>query len=104
MIIPIATINDIIKNSNDIEKFTSQMESLNGQPKVRKTMKKAANETLESALYLWYIQKRSENIPLSSPIIAEKAKFFNSKLHGDPISKQVLVGWIILKISMEFVN
>lgn len=58
------------------------MESFDGRPKKRKTLKGAANEELDTAVYLWFIQKRSEGIPLSGPIVAEKALQFNTKLNG----------------------
>lgn len=69
------------------------METHDGRPKKRKTMKKATNEALDTALYLWFVQKRSEGIPLSGPIIAEKALFFNQKLNGDPNFK-ASSGWL----------
>lgn len=56
-------------------------------------MKKATNEVLDTALYLWFVQKRSEGIPMSGPIIAEKALFFNAKLNGDPELK-ASSGWL----------
>lgn len=91
--VPRTTINDLKKNADNILKFASQMESMDGRPKQRKTMKKPKNETLESALYLWFTQKRSEGIPLSGPIIAEKAKQFNEKLNGHENFK-ASVGWL----------
>lgn len=59
------------------------MESYDGRPKQRKTMKRVANGALDVALYLWFTQKRREGIPLSGPIVAKKALFFNEKLNGD---------------------
>lgn len=56
-------------------------------------MKKAANEALDTALYLWFIQKRSEGIPLSGPIIAAKAIQFNMQLNGDANFK-ASTGWL----------
>lgn len=91
--VPRTTINDIKKQSDDIVKFASQMESQDGRPRQRKVMKKATNVALDTALYLWFIQKRSEGIPLSGPIIAEKALFFNQKLNGDPAFK-ASSGWL----------
>lgn len=91
--VPRTTINDIKKQSDEIEKFASRLESQDGRPKQRKTMKKAANEALDEVLYLWFIQKRSEGIPLSGPIIAEKALFFNTKLNGDANFK-ASIGWL----------
>lgn len=78
---------------DEIEKYASQMEKLDVHSKKRKTMKKATNEALDCALYLWFIQKRSEGIPLSGPIVAEKALQFNTKLNGDA-SFKASTGWL----------
>lgn len=91
--VPRTTINDLKKNGNEIEKYASQMESMDGRMKQRKTMKGAANEALDKALYLWFAQKRSEGIPLSGPIVAVKALQFNTKLNGDPNFK-ASDGWL----------
>lgn len=91
--VPRTTINDIKKNADEIVKYTSQMESYDGRVKKRKTMKKPANEALDNALYLWFIQKRSEGIPLSGPIVAEKALQFNTKLNGD-VTFKASNGWL----------
>lgn len=77
---------------NRIVEFASQMESSDGRPKKHKTMKKATNEALDEAVYLWFLQKRSEGIPLSGPIICEKAIQFNKKLGGDD-SFKASAGW-----------
>lgn len=91
--VPRTTINDIKKNANEIQTFASQMESYDGRPKKRKTMKKATNESLDTSVYLWFVQKRSEGIPLSGPIVAEKAILFNKKLNGDE-SFKASSGWL----------
>lgn len=91
--VPRTTINDLKKNADEIERFASQMESMDGRSKKRKTMKKAANEALDTALYLWFVQKRSEGVPLSGPIVAEKALQFNAKLNGDA-SFKASIGWV----------
>lgn len=92
--VPRTTINDFKKNMDEIEKFASQMERLDSHSKKkRKTMKKATNDTLDYALYLWFTQKRSEGIPLSGPIIAEKALHFNAQLNGDA-SFRASSGWL----------
>lgn len=69
------------------------MESMEGRVKKRKTMKKPANEALDTALYLWFKQKRAKGIPLSGLIIAEKALLFNSKLNGEE-SFKASSGWL----------
>lgn len=43
--------------------------------------------------YLWFLQKRSEGIPLSGPIVREKAIQFNGKLKGDS-SFKASAGWL----------
>lgn len=91
--VPRTTINDIKKNASEIEQYASQMEATDGRAKKRKTMRKAANEALDTALYLWFAQKRSEGIPISGPIICEKALLFNQKLNGD-VSFKASSGWL----------
>lgn len=91
--VPRQTISDLKKKADEIETFTSQMESVDSRARNRKTMKKAENDALDKALYLWFVQKRSEGIPLSGPIIAEKALFFNEKLDGSSGFK-ASSGWL----------
>lgn len=79
---PRQTIRDLKKNADEIEKFASQMESLDIGKKKRKTMKKSHHEVLDTA-YVWFVQKRSQEIPLSGPLICDKALFCNSKLNGE---------------------
>lgn len=67
------------------------------------SMKGAANEALDTALYLWFVQKRSEGVPLSGTVVAEKAMFFNAEINGEA-SKQVADGWIISRIGTAYVN
>lgn len=44
-------------------------------------------------MYLWFAQKRSEGIPLSGPLLREKALLFNQKLGEDPGFK-ASTGWL----------
>lgn len=80
-------------NASEIEQFASRMESQDGRIKKRKTMEKASNEVPDTSLYLWFIQKHSEGIPLSGPLLTEKALFFNTKLNGDSEFK-ASNGWL----------
>ena len=41
----------------------------------------AKDEELDRALYLWFVQQRSIGMPISGPILCEKAKQFNEQLH-----------------------
>lgn len=91
--VPRTTINDLKKNADEIEKFASEMESLE-IGKRRKTMKTATNEKLDEAVYLWFMQKRCEGIPLSGPIICEKAIQFNLLLGGSDENFKASGGWL----------
>lgn len=59
----------------------------------RKTMKMADDAQLDSALYMWFIQRRSEGVPLSGPMVMEKALLLNSKLGGNEDFK-ASSGWL----------
>lgn len=74
-----ATIYDIKKKEDVIRQYASQMESELGQ---RKAMRKSENEELDAAVYRWFIQQRSKGIPISGPIIKQKAVTFNKQLGG----------------------
>ena len=42
----------------------------------RKPMRKAKHEDLEAALLVWFKQARSQNAPISGPLLMEKADAF----------------------------
>lgn len=56
-------------------------------------MKSAKYEQLDNAMYQWFIQARSQGIPLSGSIIMAKAVVMNNKLNGDSNFK-ASVGWL----------
>lgn len=61
--------------------------------KKRKTMKMAKHSAVDDALYIWSTQKRSQGVPLSGPLLTEKALFFNQKLTEDSTFK-ASQGWL----------
>ena len=71
------------------------MESLSVSSKERKIMRLADDEKVDEAVYLWYVQKRSQGIPIMGPILREKAQLFYQQLHGDSSSStfQASTGW-----------
>lgn len=87
------TSNDIKRDSDKIENHVSKMQSTDGDVQTRKTMKAAKYKQLDNAMYQWFIQARSQGIPLSGPIIMAKAVVMNKKLNADPNFK-ASVGWI----------
>ena len=43
--------------------------------KGRKVMRLADDDKLDEAVYLWFTQKRSQDMPVSGPVLWEKATF-----------------------------
>lgn len=52
-----------------------------------------ANTDLDEAMYLWFVQQRSLEVPLSGPILIQKAIKMNTKMNGNPKFKDS-VGWL----------
>ncbi|KAI4458302.1 homeobox-like domain superfamily [Holotrichia oblita] len=44
--------------------------------------KEPQDEKLEDAVYLWFVQKRSQGEPISGPLLCEKALKMNKKPSG----------------------
>ena len=91
-----STITTLKKNEGKIREFASTLESksISGD---RKVMRLANDEELDKALYLWFIQKRSIGMPMSGPILCEKAKQFNEQLHAEEAttpSFTASAGWL----------
>jgi hypothetical protein len=63
------------------------MQNIDGYPKTHKTMKSAKYCQLDTVMYQRFIQARSQEIPLSGPVIMAKAVEMNKKLDGDPNCK-----------------
>lgn len=87
-----STITDIKKNSESIIKFACVLDSEEGSLH-RKTMKMAENQDLDTAVYTWFVQVRSQGQPISGPLICEKALEMNKKLGGSGDFK-ASTGWL----------
>lgn len=76
-----STISDIKKKKEEIRNFSTKI--IKSIPlNAVKTQKKPANDLLEEALMIWFIQRRAEGMPISGPMLCEKALIFNKKLNG----------------------
>ncbi|KAJ8030305.1 Jerky protein-like-like [Holothuria leucospilota] len=78
-----STISDIKKTGPKLKEFASNME-LSSSPASKKTMRLSKDSELDDTLSLWFIQKRSEGIPVRGDILKEKALQLNGDLGGDP--------------------
>lgn len=84
--IPMSTLCRIIKNN---EKIRSQC--IEGKGKLKR-IRAAEYPEVEKCLCTWIKQVRNNNIPISGPMIKEKAQEFASKLHIDNFSGSN--GWL----------
>lgn len=88
-----STVSDWKKNRNRIEDFCFKMiskDSLDNRCKA----KKAKLETLDDALFVWFCAERERGLPISGPVIQQKALSLNQKLpNGDP-SFTASQGWL----------
>lgn len=88
-----STVSDWKKNRKEIEEFCFKMiskDSLEG----RGTIKKAKNEELDEALFVWYSLQRERGVPISGPILAQKALLLNSKLPSPDVDFTASQGWL----------
>ena len=57
------------------------MDGLGASSKKRKIMRMSDDSKLNEALYLWFVEKRTQDIPVSRPILCEKASQLYEMLH-----------------------
>lgn len=87
-----STVSDWKKSRNEIEKWCSSQASTTGIKKL-KMMKKAPNNHINECLYLWFTQRREQGLPISGPLLKEKALHFNKEIGGDNDFK-ASEGWL----------
>lgn len=75
-----STIYDIKLQKDKLMKFASSAETSKACDE-RKTLQQPQYEKLDKTLYEWFKLKREEGIPISGPMLQEKAKDFSEKLN-----------------------
>ena len=70
------------RNEDKLVTFVEKLDSTEAS-KTRKTMKAAKDTKLDEAVAMWFVQKRSEGVPISGPILMAKALQFHTKLYLD---------------------
>ena len=76
-----STLFNVKKNEEKIQNFATMMDSL-AMSKKRKVMRPADDDRLDQTLYLWFVQKRSQNVPVSGPVVCEKAVTMHAQIHA----------------------
>jgi hypothetical protein len=74
-----STIHDIKVQKNQIFQFVAESDSMAGISK-RKTLCGPNIIDLDKVVYEWFHQCRSEGIPISGPMLMEKAKSYHEEL------------------------
>lgn len=87
------TVGDWKRNRNEIEKWCSQR-ATSTVLEDRKTMKKCDYEKVSEALFLWFTQNRDKGVPMSGPILQEKALKFRNELNEGEPDFTASVGWL----------
>ena len=77
--VAVNTISDWVRNKDKIVK-----DYLSGeQSSSMKYKRPSKHERVDKALFAWFVQARSNNVPLCGPILLEKANHFCSSLYGE---------------------
>ena len=73
------TVYDIKKNKEKILSFYASSDSNVGISE-KKTIRATKCEDLDKVLYEWILQQRSEGVPITGPLLKEKAREIHARL------------------------
>lgn len=87
-----STVYDLKRDADKILHFAAESDSMAG-PSHRRTMKKSQLNDLDEAVYQWFTQRKAEGLPVSGPLITEKAMQMYRNMNIDkPFSAST--GWL----------
>uniref|UniRef100_H3BBX8 HTH CENPB-type domain-containing protein n=1 Tax=Latimeria chalumnae TaxID=7897 RepID=H3BBX8_LATCH len=58
-----------------------------------KKMRLSKDDTVDQALYMWFLQQRSEGAPLSGPLIKTRAEALSKRINGEDSTFVAYNGW-----------
>ena len=87
-----STVSDIKRDRQKLLDFKKQTLDM-GMYRCPKTMRLGTSTILDKAVYLWFKQKRMDGIPISGPILCEKAIQLSKKLFGEGYKFVASEGW-----------
>ena len=87
-----STISDIKKSEGKIRQYVAVLDN-QGVSTSRKVMRLAKEDRLEEALYLWFLQKRSQGIAVNGPLLAKKAEELHKSMEL-PSEFKASSGWL----------
>ena len=83
--IGLSTVKDILKSEEKLKSFKlakTEM-GISKSTKTVKSMKTGMFAKLDDALYIWFRQQREKGVPITGPILLEKASEFHSLLYPE---------------------
>ena len=87
-----STVSDIKKNKAKIMQFRHEMVEM-GMKQQAKVMKIGDDQRLDQTVFLWFKQKSAEGVPISGPLLCEKALELSKILQGEETKFKASDGW-----------
>lgn len=87
------TVGDWKKNKSEIEKWCSARVT-GAALKERKTMRKCDYEKVSEALFIWFTSHRERGVPISGPLLQEKALQFRKEFDEGEADFSASSGWL----------
>lgn len=87
-----STLRGWIKEETKLRNFVHTIDEGDGLN--RKRARLAQDETLDTALYKWFVQTQHSGVPLSGPIISAQAEQFDRQINGDSSQFRASSGWL----------
>lgn len=75
--VSIYTVNKIKRQRTRILQEADKIKTTEGDVKKRKSVKSPTNRELEGKMYEWFKEKRNQGVPITGPMIQEKALQIN---------------------------
>ena len=79
--VPESTVRGWLKDETRLREFVDNMDEDVGL--TRKRAKQAQDPVLDKALFEWFVQERSEGMPISGSLIKMQAQKMDKQLHGE---------------------
>jgi len=73
-----STITDIKSSKGKLQSFKEKMKEMGVKEVTNKSMKVAAFDELDLALYIWFRQQCEKDVAISSTLLQEKAKILHN--------------------------
>lgn len=73
------TVRDIVKKKDDLQRFVASSDSTRAISE-RRTLKKPTFQEIDDAMTKWFLEKRTQGVPVSGPMCVRQAENFHKQL------------------------